>query len=383
MIKLRVDSRDLSFHDHFSGFTEFPDSFNVDKPEADLVQPYGNVQCTCYTVDDITYDSQGYHIDIDELFNRVPHDRNGADPRKVFSEVVKKGVVSDGSVRKPFVAYFTAHTGKLSAFNNVRSALMATKYPIACWTNWYEEWGATYLLLGVNRICGHCYTITGWITIGTIPYLTIEAWDGKRHFVDEVVFNNELSKFGCSTAVLATLEVNIKHTKSLMEMLIDALKNIIPLYNELIQKKNPMNDFIYYKAKSFLGRHLTLDESVPKETGCAQAVSYVLKACGYDVGAKGISGTYELNEWLKKNAKVVRESDIMEGDIICSATGTGNGKIRGHVGVIAKENLVYKNDFGIMSNDSQTGLWRVNWSYKQWCGYYKKYGALSTNIYRP
>lgn len=122
---------------------------------------------------------------------------------------------------------------------------------------------------------------------------------------------------------------------------------------------------IYETAKSLLGYHLTMNEAIPREYGCAQAVSKVLSRCGYAIPRKGISSTIDLNEWLKAHAYRIEKPE--QGCIIISPTEGGN---IGHVGVIGRFGLVYPGDFGIMSNTSGNGLWQMNYSLADWKEYF-------------
>jgi hypothetical protein len=136
-------------------------------------------------------------------------------------------------------------------------------------------------------------------------------------------------------------------------------------------------NFIYITAKRLLGQHLTLDESVDKSVGCAQALSYVLKASGYSVPKKGIPGTVGIKAWCDKNAIPLNGPQV--GAIIVSVT---EGDRHGHVGVCARYDFMYPDDFGIMSNDSRTGLWEVNWSLEEWKIYYEYKLGLQTFFYK-
>ena len=139
----------------------------------------------------------------------------------------------------------------------------------------------------------------------------------------------------------------------------------IPLMTEL-QK-------IYSIAKESIGTHMTLDESVPISVGCAEAVSKVLWEAGLPIPAKGIPGTFDLLKWLETNLKEVDTYTV--GAVIISATGTGNGRIRGHTGICAQ--------YGILSNESQTGLLREQWDIASWTDYYGRYGGFPIRYFIP
>lgn len=132
------------------------------------------------------------------------------------------------------------------------------------------------------------------------------------------------------------------------------------------------SQLLYDKSKSLIGKHLTLDDSVPKDVGCAQAISYVLKEAGYPIPKGGISGTASMADWLKNNCDEVFLPE--KGDIIISISFTGVPNFRGHVGVVGVSQ--------IMSNNSDTGLWDTQWTYQGWIDYYQKKGRLKTKYFR-
>lgn len=130
---------------------------------------------------------------------------------------------------------------------------------------------------------------------------------------------------------------------------------------------------LYEAAKSCLGQHLTLNNNVPDELGCAEALSFILKKVGIAIPPAGIASTTELYNWLPKNG-FTKVDTPQPGDIIISPTGMGNGSVRGHVGIIA--------NYGILSNDSATGLFRENWQLQEWKDWYHGKGDLPVVFYR-
>lgn len=141
-----------------------------------------------------------------------------------------------------------------------------------------------------------------------------------------------------------------------------------------LSKLTSMNksQLLYQTSKSLIGQHLTLDESVPKEYGCAEAVSYVLKDFGLNLPEKGIAGTVGMEKWLLINCTEV--STPQAGDIIISVSFTGLAGARGHIGIVG-----YR---AIMSNASDTGLWSTYWSLGGWLGFYKDSKKLRTRYFR-
>lgn len=139
---------------------------------------------------------------------------------------------------------------------------------------------------------------------------------------------------------------------------------------------------IYNVAKDNLGTHLTLDENVDPEKGCAEAVSKILQLAGIAVPSHGIAGTAALLAWLQANPDFAPIDAPEQGAIIISATGSGNGTVEGHTGVFGALGAMYNNDFGICSNDSNTGTLREQWSYQEWLKFYQGAGGLPTHIFR-
>lgn len=140
---------------------------------------------------------------------------------------------------------------------------------------------------------------------------------------------------------------------------------------------------LYETAKKCLGTHQTLNPSVSPEVGCAEAVSAVLRLAGYDIPAEGIAGTALLLKWMLATPHFVRVHAPELGAVVLDPTGYGNGKIPGHTGIFGGYGVAFPGDWGIMSNDSQTGLFLELWQLSKWGKYYSDYGGLPMYIFRP
>lgn len=140
---------------------------------------------------------------------------------------------------------------------------------------------------------------------------------------------------------------------------------------------------LYTFAHGLIGQHLTLNEAVPWMVGCAEAISNILYRFDIPgIPVKGIEGTAALLAFLESSHAFTEITDYESGAIIISATGTGNGKIRGHVGICGHAQ--------IMSNNSETGKWDTTWSIagpasvgQNWTAYYHEYGGIPTRFFRP
>ena len=79
---------------------------------------------------------------------------------------------------------------------------------------------------------------------------------------------------------------------------------------------------------------------------------------------------------LKKSPFFKETSKAESGSVILNATGTGNGTLRGHCGVIGRNGR-------IRSNDSRTGLWTDYYTIETWQQRYRLTGGMPTHIFEP
>lgn len=140
---------------------------------------------------------------------------------------------------------------------------------------------------------------------------------------------------------------------------------------------------IYNEAKGCLGKHITLNQNVPNEVGCAEAVSFVLKNAGISgIPAAGYAGTADLYRWLLANPQFHLIEQPEQGAIIISPTGFGNGTIQGHTGILGGYGLQFTNEYGILSNNSDNGLFEEKWNLLTWWEHYGLKGHLPVAIFR-
>lgn len=146
----------------------------------------------------------------------------------------------------------------------------------------------------------------------------------------------------------------------------------------VIQPTMTNQENLYREAKVCLGYPQKLDASIPNLLACASSLSGVLKKAGFEgLPPHGIGGTEALNMFFSTNAQLqsVPENNAEAGDIIISPSNTPGAVLQhGHCGVVGNS--------GIMSNDSDTGLWRESWTFTSWVAYYQTYGKLSVLVYR-
>lgn len=179
-----------------------------------------------------------------------------------------------------------------------------------------------------------------------------------------------------------------KHTRWVDELGGDKGDTIVIDHAEppapIINNQPTMPQKILTTAKEFLGQHLTLNPSVPPEVGCAEAVSTLLQRAGVSgIPATGFASTLMLYQWMRTNPQLFRGiAEPEPGAILISPTGMGNGHVRGHTGIVGVFGAQYPGDYGICSNDSNSGLFLELWSVQKWQQYYAGYGALPMYYFR-
>ena len=132
-------------------------------------------------------------------------------------------------------------------------------------------------------------------------------------------------------------------------------------------------DHLFLLAQLSVGRDVSPLDFAGDELGCAESVTNLLSQV---LPFRILTGTASLDEMLRRDPRFLfSRSYLGEGGIVLSPTGSGNGKIRGHVGIfgVGEE---------IMSADSNTGLWTRNFTLQTWRARYEKLGELPVNFYR-
>lgn len=133
---------------------------------------------------------------------------------------------------------------------------------------------------------------------------------------------------------------------------------------------------LYALSKSLIGFHLSMNDAVPWGVGCAEAVSELLLK--FDIAGipkGGIEGTALLETFLINSAQFQEIYTYTQGAVLVAATGSGNGKIRGHTGVAGFNS--------IMSNNSETGKWDTQWDIARFVAYYETYGGMKVRYFLP
>lgn len=242
-IIFRTDARDRDFHGKFGQSIILPEECNFDTEDFDDVQPIGDVKCVCYSTVDIATDQQKRDFDILDLWERVPKNQFGSDPRDVLSEAVKNGLLPKGlSDRvKDWKSYWSAISGARDPFDNLRSAVVLSNSPVMVATYWHAEWlnvpPMGVMPVGKGQLNGHAYVVEGWKQLNGQPHLIIEAWVGRKMLMPRDVFNEAMKPYGMQAWVLSTSEIDARREKTILEAIRDVCLNVIILMKQLLLVK--------------------------------------------------------------------------------------------------------------------------------------------------
>lgn len=132
---------------------------------------------------------------------------------------------------------------------------------------------------------------------------------------------------------------------------------------------------LYLMAVLSLGRDASPNDIAPDEYGCAETVNAIhKKAFGFEIG--GDISTCRLYQAIQKSKFFIKVDQPLEGDVIISPSGMGNGNLpNGHTGIMGKNGV-------IMSNSSATGLWTENYTLETWRNRYAVKGGYPVLVFR-
>lgn len=141
----------------------------------------------------------------------------------------------------------------------------------------------------------------------------------------------------------------------------------------IVHTKAPYSEQLIYNCYLYNEKDVTPQDKVSDEVACAEVISTLLsKVIPYPI----IPGTWILNDFLANDKRFKRVGHpITNGVIVISATGTGNGSMRGHVGI-------FEEDGTIWNNNSYDGKLRNNYTLAKWIERYNTIGGMPVLYYK-
>lgn len=146
------------------------------------------------------------------------------------------------------------------------------------------------------------------------------------------------------------------------------LQQILNFMHQLIQTRNTQ---VYNEAVKWLGADASPSDLADDVVGCAESVTTILARLN---AMPVILGTSSLLSYASTSGKFRRVASPVAGNIVIYATGTGNGSILGHTGIVGKNNIV-------MTNDSYTGKWSANYTVDSMFKRYNGIGGMHPHYF--
>lgn len=153
-----------------------------------------------------------------------------------------------------------------------------------------------------------------------------------------------------------------------MKRHVSLLQDIINRLMFSLQKKT-----LLQVCEESIGIDVTPDDLVPDSVSCAITVSTLLNKL--DPSFPKVAGTWTLWDILEHRTDYERVTVPSPETIVISPTGTGNGSISGHTGIILADNV-------IASNDSATGKFLKNYTLDTWSARYVDKGGFKIYMYK-
>lgn len=133
-----------------------------------------------------------------------------------------------------------------------------------------------------------------------------------------------------------------------------------------VEVKESNREILYRVSKACIGRDMSPQDNAPDRLGCVESLRGVYReAFGEDI-VPGVLGTSMLYAHLLSDSRFeeIPHEQIQPGDISIAVTGqSAKGAPHGHVGIWGIEN--------VMSNDSDTGLWKAHYTKEAWVKVFK------------
>jgi hypothetical protein len=127
-------------------------------------------------------------------------------------------------------------------------------------------------------------------------------------------------------------------------------------------------------AVASLGIDPTPKDEVDDEVSCVFSLITIMRKLYPDFPI--LTYTPNFLKQLRSDKRFKETTEFKEGNIIISVTATGNGKVMGHTGCLAKNGK-------ILSNSSSTGLWSDKFDNITWIQRYCIEGQLLTYLFEP
>src|ERR1700748_3657813 len=189
-----------------------------------LIEPIGSDDCTALSLIKIAYSQTKNNYDVATLWNATPQTANGTDPRYTIATAIKNGLLNTATkvFDKIWNGYFDATVGMSDdIFTKVQNAMNAAQS--SCMINgfWYENWDDlspnAMMPAGDVVVSEHSFVFVDWVVINGSVVAKIDAHQGYDLYMPVNVFNDELSKVGCSALMPSNATINARRSRDLIQ----------------------------------------------------------------------------------------------------------------------------------------------------------------------
>ena len=148
------------------------------------------------------------------------------------------------------------------------------------------------------------------------------------------------------------------------DMKLEELKDNLP-------PQKSVKDLLIEEAEKAIDKDITPNDEIPDKVSCvAQIVALLQKVMEFP----DLTYTPDLLNFLKQDKRFKGTLDLDIGNIMLNATGTGNGSVRGHVGIIWKNGR-------ILANNSYTGKLDTYYTIDMWRDRFRIKGGMTTYVF--
>ncbi len=237
-IILRIDSRDLIHSEHFGSVTTIPASCNFEANLSNPIEAAGAENCTAIADTSVACDQTKIVYDVNDLWNQVPNNSQGTDPRTTLSIMVSQGLLPIGQTVRDtrWKSYFRGDLGPSDSATNVMTTMTVAQSSITVCTPWYNNFDSmeqnSVMPQGDYQVSNHDWKITGWQEINGVTMFICKAWLGYVFYCPLSVFNWLMGQTGSQTWMPATAQIMALQQRTLIEWLIDLCTNAVLLLKE-------------------------------------------------------------------------------------------------------------------------------------------------------
>lgn len=304
----------------------------------------------------------------------------GADPQNTYETIRRDGLVDEKDL--PMTDTIEQYLNKTDITDAIRQKGQ----------EWIKRHDFKHEWLWSKKPANHIEILRDALKTSPIG-ISVQAWneengvyvsygDSNNHWcllykIDEDEFLHVFDSYDHTKKILSN-DHNIRRAKRiwLNKKTVPAMKrhvNILQvIINTLMLFSTPKKTLLQVCTEG-LGKDITPDDLIPDTVSCAITVSTLLNSI--DSTFPKVAGTWTLWDILAHRKDYQRVTVPSPETIVISPTGTGNGSIPGHTGIIMEDGT-------IASNDSATGKFIKNYTLDTWARRYVDKGGFKIYMFK-